>query len=53
MKISKKLAIKKVTLRDLDDSQLDSVGGGCCPTVSQKTCVTCSTCAQKTCVICP
>lgn len=48
MKQSKKLVLRKVTLRDLDDKQLDAVIGGCCPTVNQRTCLSCpvNTCAK-------
>jgi hypothetical protein len=44
---SNKLQIKKVTLRDLDDSQLNVVGGitgTCVETICPHTCATCHPC---------
>jgi len=56
MKKLKKLSLKKVTLRDLDDKQMQGVDGGCCPTVAEPTCITCvsceTKCGQHTCVKC-
>jgi len=53
-----KLVLKKVTLRDLNETSLDAVAGGystTCPVLSCRgTCDarTCSTCAQHTCIKC-
>jgi hypothetical protein len=56
MKKTRKLGLKKVTLRDLDETSLQGVDGACCPTVVGATCVTCNSCetkcGQKTCVDC-
>jgi len=51
MKKSKKLALKKVTLRDLDEPTLHGMVGGATSTCAGdktcpvKTCVTCESCA--------
>jgi hypothetical protein len=59
MKNLSKLTIKKITLRNLDESELDAVAGACCgpptsplyPTCHGKTCgVTCN--GAATCVNC-
>jgi hypothetical protein len=47
MKKNPKLAVKKVTLRDLDESHLEGVDGACCPTVVSPTCATCNSCVTK------
>ena len=55
MKPSKKLEIKKITLRDLDDKQLDKVAGGTGCECAGPTCA-CFTadthCAVTTCMTC-
>jgi len=44
-----KLSLKKVTLRNLDEAELEVIAGGCCPTVSfPRTCL-CPTSANDTC----
>ncbi|HLJ26457.1 MAG TPA: TIGR04149 family rSAM-modified RiPP [Candidatus Angelobacter sp.] len=49
MKKLNKLSLKKVTLRNLDEAELEVIAGGCCPTVSfPRTCL-CPTSANDTC----
>lgn len=62
MKKKKQLAIKKVTLRNLDESTLDAIAGGAttstcsgmntCSPMSTCPITQCSTC-PNTCVLCP
>jgi hypothetical protein len=53
MKKLTKLGIKKVTLRDLEETTLKGVAAGCCPTIPCVTLqVTCPHTCVKTCVDC-
>lgn len=54
MKQPRKLEIKKVTLRDLDDSELDEVAGAG-PSNEFTACATCFSCVTRcgTCFHCP
>jgi hypothetical protein len=50
LKKTKKLELKKVTLRNLDELTLDAMAGGVSPTLSCNTnCLTCGASCRGTC----